>query len=562
MRAPHSRRPRLGAELAFVIVLAAATVAYALPYRQPNCNTGAHFALVQSLSGGTRTIDRIHGESCDVSWWHGHYYANKAPGLALVSVPWYLGLRALGLMQRDPASRSPYPLGMRSLPRRDLWLMGLWGSLLPALGLLALVRSVAEKLEPGTGVVAAAILGFATLLLPFAGLFFAHALSAFLAFAAFALVMDTGPRLWRVAAAGLLAGFAAAVEYPVGLVAAVLLFYVASRSPRLRRAAVFGVSVIVGLVPLLAYGWWAFGSPFHLSYVGAVLVPGLSGHDVLGANSAGFFGITAPRLDHLLQVLVGSRGLLTLGPVLALVPAGCARLWHRGWRPEARFIVALLLLYLLYNAAYYSPLGGATPGPRFLIPIIAFAAITLAPLVSTLPLSLLALSTVSGAWLLAADLTQPLISPPYTTADWWHWIQTGSFTSTVLSPHSPIFLPCILIVAAAAAALTAAALAAWPPDRLDLSTATVALVTWIMAYLSFPHLARSNVGAVALGAAMLVAALAARKGRLGIAIASLSALVIVQVHRHALLSAIAALALALGMLQPVRWTRTRSRTIP
>src|SRR5438552_2528525 len=134
--------------LLFAVVLLAAATAYALPFRQPNCNTSAHYALVQTLAAASPTIDAIHGESCDISWWHDHFYANKAPGLALVTVPWYATLRAVGALRRDPAASRPYPAAMRALPRRDLWLMGLWGAVLPALGLLALVRAVGDRLSP------------------------------------------------------------------------------------------------------------------------------------------------------------------------------------------------------------------------------------------------------------------------------------------------------------------------------------------------------------------------------------------------------------------------------
>src|SRR5439155_1408085 len=143
----------------FVVVLCAAAVAFAMPYRQPNCNTGAHLALVQSLAHGNRTIDAVYGESCDTSWWHGHFYANKAPGLALVTVPWYELLRAAHVLRPDAAASAGYPEAMRAIPRRDLWLLGLWGAVLPALALLVLVRRVAEGVEPGAGTAAAALLG-------------------------------------------------------------------------------------------------------------------------------------------------------------------------------------------------------------------------------------------------------------------------------------------------------------------------------------------------------------------------------------------------------------------
>jgi hypothetical protein len=519
-------------------VLIAAAVAYALPFRQPNCNTSSHYALVQTIASGTRTIDNIHGETCDVSWSQGHYFANKAPGLALATTPWYAALHALGILRADPLSGSSYPTAMRALPRRDLWLMGLWGAVLPALGLLWLVRSVAERFAPGAGVATAATLAFATLLLPFSSLFFSHVLAAFLTFAAFALLLNDQEARWKgVALAGLLAGFAAVVEYPAGLLVLALGAYAATRHPRLRRGAVFAVGALVGLAPLAAYDMWAFGSPFHLSYVGAVLVPGVSGHDVLGANSVGFFGVASPHLAAALQVLFGSRGLLTLGPVLALAPAGCILLWKRSRPREAAFIGGVCLTYLIYNAAYYSPLGGATPGPRFLILVIPFAALALAPVVRACPLSLLALALPSFALLLAAHLTQPLISPPYEPKDWWHWLRSNGLSSTVLEPGNHGWFPALAIVLAALTAVAAAIGSVRQTDRTDVSAALVCLVAWSTALVSFPHLARSPLGATAIAAMLAIAVLVSRRGVWGVGTIIAVGLGLDGVHRHAALSA-------------------------
>jgi hypothetical protein len=311
---------------------------------------------------------------------------------------------------------------------------------------------------------------------------------------------------------------------------------------------VFAAGVLLGLAPLAAYDVWAFGSPFHLSYVGAVLHTGVSGHDVLGANSVGFFGVASPQLAQGLQVLFGSRGLLTLGPVLALAPVGCVRLWKRGRRREGAFIAGVSLLYLVYNAAYYSPLGGATPGPRFLIAILPFAVLALAPVVRAWPLSLLALALPSVAILLAAHVTQPLISPPYEPRHWWHWLRSDGWSSTVLSPSAHGWLPAVPIVLAALAAVVAAIVSVRSIERTDVAAALVCVIGWLTAFVSFPHLARSFVGAAALAATLAVIALASRRGALGVAITLTTGTAMVLVHRHAVLSAavgIGALTLAI-----------------
>lgn len=443
--------------LLFAIVLAAAAAAWALPYRQPNCNTTSHLLLVESLADGTRTIDAAHGESCDISWWHGHYYANKAPGLALVTVPWYLAARRLGLLRRDPAQASSYPAAMRAVPRRDLWLMGLWGAVLPSLGLLVLVRRQAERLSPGSGTLAAAILAFATLLLPFAGLFFSHALSALVDFAAFsAACRRATPR--SAAGAGLLAGVAIVVEYPNAILGIVLLAFVAATAAdRLRSVTAYALGCLVGVLPLVAYDWWTFGSPFHLSYVGAVRRPGLSGHDLLGANTEGFFGVGLPTPSHLVHLLVGEKGLLMGAPILVLAPVGLTCLWRAGRRAETALIGAIVAAFLVYNAGYYSPLGGATPGPRFLVailPLLAIAAATAIPLAPRLSAALVA---VGAAVLLAGDSTQPLIGHGYTVLAWWHWVRAGSFTSTILDPTAHAWAPAAALLLATATGLAAGA---------------------------------------------------------------------------------------------------------
>lgn len=532
-----------------MMVLVAAGIAYALPFRQPNCNTSSHYALVQTIANGERTMDRIHGESCDVSWWHGHYYANKAPGLALVTVPWYLALHALSIVRPDPLAARPFPTAMRAIPRRDLWLMGLWGAVLPALGLLILVRSVAEKLAPDTGVVAAATLAFATLFLPFSSLFFAHVLAAFFAFAAFALLLDLSGANWRrIGGAGALAGFAVVVEYPAGLLLLALGLYAASRKPRIGRSAAFLFGAFVGLAPLAAYNVWAFGSPLHLSYLGAITIPGVTGHDVLGANSVGFFGIAVPHLSRGLQVLFGSRGLLTLGPVLALAPVGCVYLWKSGRRREAALISGVVALYLLYNAAYYSPIGGASPGPRFLIPILPFATLGVAAAVRAWPLSTLALAIPSAGVLLAAHLTQPLISPPYQPHDWWHWLWTGAYSSTVLSPDTHRLLPALPIAVATFIALAAAIASVRSVVRIDVSAALVCAIGWLAALAAFPYFARSFIGAVAIVTTLTVIAIASRAGIAGLAIIAVAVPALALAHKQPPLAAavgVSALAVAL-----------------
>ncbi len=147
---------------------------------------------------------------------------------------------------------------------------------------------------------------------------------------------------------------------------------------------------------MLAFNLWAFGNPLELAYGSAVDYPGISGHDELGLNSDGFFGITAPRLDSAGELLFASRGLLTLTPIIVMAVVGVVLMHRRGHRAEANTIAAIAIAYFIYNSGYWLPMGGGTPGPRFLIPALPFLAVGLAFAYRRLPALTLALAIPSA----------------------------------------------------------------------------------------------------------------------------------------------------------------------
>ena len=101
-----------------------------------------------------------------------------------------------------------------------IYFIGLWGNVLPGLLLLLLVWRVAERFEPGYGAAAAVALGLGTMVLPLSTLLFSHVFTAFLGFAAFALMLrerDGPPAPSLLALAGLAMGYAVGVRVPAVL---------------------------------------------------------------------------------------------------------------------------------------------------------------------------------------------------------------------------------------------------------------------------------------------------------------------------------------------------------
>jgi hypothetical protein len=472
----------------------------------------SYFALVRGLSHGTTHIDAYHWETRDESYYKGHYYSVKAPGVALLTMPLYKALDAAGFesvsadasrtADRHGAGRwvqAGFVVGLygndkaRTLRVRKtiaestltVWALGLFGALVPAIVLLLLVRWCAERIEPGFGTAAALTLGTATLVFPFATLFFGHVLAATLAFAAFALLWkerEGPPRLALVAASGLLAGFAVTTEYPLAIAGAIIGLYALVRGDRVRRAAMYASGVALGVAPLLAYNLSAFGSVTHFSYKDAVAYQGNSGHDLIGLNDEGFFGIGVPDPHVALKLLFASKGLLTLSPVLALGVVGIVLLYRRGRRAEALVLGAVPLAYLVYNSGYWLPFGGGSMGPRFLIPALPFLAVPLAVAFRRFPLTSLALAIPSALLIVAGTITLPTIGNDDIGA-WTHLLRVGVFEHTIISVLGgdnswPAIAPVLL---ALAVAITLGVFATRPlPQSREGLLPFAALLTWTM----------------------------------------------------------------------------------
>ncbi len=497
--------------LAIVLVVLAA----AFVLQPTGCNQTAHLALVKALADGSPTIDAYEAETCDDSFIDGHYYTAKAPGLAILSLPWYGMLRLTGLDTENGARGASYPDAMTAMPRSAVWQVGLWAVVLPFLCLLLCVRWAGERLVPGYGTIAAVTLGTGTLLLPFATVLFVHVLSATLAFAAFCILLrerDGPPRAILLGCAGLLAGLATTVEFPVALVALVLAIDIAIGDRSVARLGAFAGGVALGLVPLVAFDVWAFGSPFEVSYAHAVILPGVSGHDVVGANDQGFFGLTSPSARAAVELLWSGKGLLVLSPVVVAAVVGLACL-RRSHRREVAVCGTLAAVFLVYNAAYYLPFGGWVPGPRFLVPALPFLAPGLAAAFRARAVVTLALALVSTVWMTAATLAEPLIEGDHPGV-WLDRLQAGNLTQSLLflgdGAHG--WVEAIPVVASLSVALVLA-VASLPPGwarRDELVPAGVALAGWAVVALAAPDLLRIDrvTGGLA-GLAAVVATVAA-----------------------------------------------------
>jgi hypothetical protein len=143
---------------------------------------------------------------------------------------------------------------------------------------------------------------------------------------------------------------------------------------RLRVGGALALGAFVCAAVLGFYNKAAFGSPFSVSYA--------SEAGNFAELRRGLFGITYPRPEVILELLVGQyRGLLPLSPLMALAPIGFWVWYRRG--DDRRMLVPPLFIaayYLLLNASYAYWEGGWSYGPRQMAPALPFLSLTLAPL--------------------------------------------------------------------------------------------------------------------------------------------------------------------------------------
>jgi len=290
----------------------------------------------------------------DRAQYGGKTYSDKAPGMSFLAIPAYEVERLMGVARA--------PSGWASEGDLSLWGIRIATSGLLFLVAVFLVGRVAEALVPRTGAVTAVVFGTATIAATLAPTFFEHDGGACLAFLAFVLAWRQRRRLMLVLA-GLAAGVAVLFQYSTGLIALAVAVYVLARAGR--SVGWFVLGGVPAALALAVYDTAAFGSPFHLSYRYEA--------GPLGSNQReGFFGMAVPSWHGLVDTLVVDRGLLVFSPVLLAAAAGLVLMYRRGFRAEAVLAAVVTVVFVVSDAGYFLPYGGASPGPRFLTPAIPF----------------------------------------------------------------------------------------------------------------------------------------------------------------------------------------------
>lgn len=342
----------------YILPLAGSTIA-TNPNEVGRIELAASIAFFARLDLGE--VVGIYGLSEDVSIRDGTIYSDKAPGLSIAAVPavWIVG----PVLPRVAHAELPayWPL------RHSLTLLLV---ALPTLGLALLIGSAVPDLEPTARMAVITLTALATPLWTYGTVFFGHAPAALLITVAWFLLLGL-PGLsqplsvQRAVVGGVVAGFAAATEYPTVLLVAVILVTLAIRRTPLPIVVGAAAGVFVGSLPAMVYHHLAFGAPWLTGY-------GLkAASDFQAIHGSGLMGVSVPNLESLWGILFSARrGLLFYCPLLLLSPLGLRWLVRdRGWR-DAGPIVGASIVYVVFAAGFVDWQAGWCAAARHLVPLI------------------------------------------------------------------------------------------------------------------------------------------------------------------------------------------------
>ncbi|NJD27492.1 MAG: hypothetical protein FIA92_04270 [Chloroflexi bacterium] len=407
---------------------------YGFFQQRPAWNEYSRYDLVRAIvEQGTTRIDSFHENTGDKAFYQGHWYSDKAPGTAILGVPVYALLSLTSQL-----TGADTPTQVEAVQALAFVESGVPTVVLVLLLVAFLRPFVGERWAVAVGLA----YGLGSMAFPFATMFFGHAASTAALFGAFFLLHrhKARPGRWPPIAAGFLAGWAALIEIPVVLGVALLFVYALFLGRGVAARFVTGGLPLAAV--LMAYNWLTFGSPFSIGYQYTIAFA--------EQNAQGLVSIVWPSLETAGELLFDPRGLIRLAPWLAVAPIGLLALRRREVRFELLFAAAMCVAFLTYNSGALNPFGGWTPGPRYLLPALPFAAVLVAFVPASLRVLAVPLMIGSAAVFLVATATMPNAPERYVdplfelwlprflagwladTAAWIRWGLAGPATLAVL----------------------------------------------------------------------------------------------------------------------------------
>jgi hypothetical protein len=338
-------------------------------------NEGSHYALVQSLaeegSFVTNTYFKYHMQN-DFAYRDGHFYADRAPGTALVSVPFYY----LGKLYASKI-KNEYEKETRI---KNVVLFGpaIFGAGTVILLILSLRQlGISERNSWISGL----LFAFASQHWKFSSHLFAHVyLSAAVVLTWYLLIKDstgepsTWGRRWFYLSLGVLPyfGYESLVIWPVFLIGRYVFIKPYLKHSFLKRIVTHidsGIWFSVPILFLMVIHWICWGTPFKT--FGEFQNPYHWGNTSLSTffNTPLFIGLYIRLFNFPHEQYDCPIGLFALHPMLFVGLLGYVYFFRLKPR-EASIQFLLTLSLILFFAKMWDWCGGSSGDPRYLLPVL------------------------------------------------------------------------------------------------------------------------------------------------------------------------------------------------
>lgn len=349
-------------------------------WHQPNWNDSSRYDLIRAIvEKGTVSIDEFSTNTGDRSIFRGHYYSDKAPGVAFAGVPVYwIANQLVHFMGWDRSKEDRY---IYIFLRFKLWVVLVIIIAFPSSLLGVLLFEFLTRIQISERFSLWLTLGYSlgTIVFPYSTLFYGHQFAGVCIFSAFYIInrrFTDSPIhpflfLWI---AGFVSGYAVITEYPVILLLPIVTGYLWLKEKNFKSLGVFILGMAIPALILLYYNYLCSGKLFNVGYF----------HEDMNRFNyemgRGIAGVTYPTLPALWGITFSLfRGLFPINPFLLFAIPGYFYMYRQPvWRKEFWVSLLSVILFFLFNSSYYMWWGGWALGPRHVIPILPFLVLPIA----------------------------------------------------------------------------------------------------------------------------------------------------------------------------------------
>jgi len=357
-------------------------------------NENSRFALTRAIvDEGRFEIDSFYNQTSDRSFFNGHYYSDKDPGVSFISIStyavWkfiYFNFFSKDFIEKHNGSKAyiiDSKIGTNNIPiylyinpgffvLSSMVLVTIFTSSLFGALLVVLIYKISKYYTKNekNRLLITFVAGLGTLIFPYSIDFLEHITATFFAFFGFYLLFKIKQEKIKnnsyFILAGLFLGYAITCSAVLALIALGCLVYLFSFNRG--KLFYFLIGELVGILPFLFYNYLIFQTPFTLPryHLDPKIWPEFYIH-----------GLDFPNPFIILRLLIYPyKGLLFYCPILLLSFIG---IWYmyKKFKAESILIIFVFLAFLILNSSWWQWWGGASFGPRHLTPVIPFLLIPL-----------------------------------------------------------------------------------------------------------------------------------------------------------------------------------------